>query len=1104
MESSGSTERLRDGGCNGESSQGPFTHTDMASSSGEDASFANASSTEPRSCRVGITGPPSSFRLSSSTSNTETSDSASFSPPSSPSLFAAISPPRPPRSPLRPTPPTRRASASLLKHEQIDLSPDCDEMPLSHSRSLGSFSGLLASQPASAKSSRSVRSQTPDKPLPITPDPSISAVSVNDDDRDRDREPENDQKELEDALSVNSEFVSLSVPASGSSLGPGSFLQPRPTVSKRVHALEELLSTERAYASDLALIRDVHIPLASGLPAPFLAAPPTPPPSGPSSRTQSTSSDAPSHVLDSASSICGSEPPMTREDIRIIFNNVADIAAFSDRFTEQIEEALGSILEGGSGEDRIGALFIEMIPTLEPLYLAYITKHASALEHLNNLPKTPALTNYLAQSRSLASSLTHAWDLPSLLIKPVQRLLKYALLLSAIIVETPDGHLDKANLKQAREKMEEVARGVNEGRRRREVVKEVLSGPPLGGSPPHKRHSDPKPKPKKKGLNVGVSASVSLGRMKSFSSGSKLQNAKEGSEANQEAELVEKLGEEVKRCEAFARQFAKEVTEWVRLAQVTLEDLSRWCKGFGRVIGVSQGDSEAFEAFIKVVTDELPSLGRELQDNVKSKILDELTRLVDSTLAPLRLLEAMNTLEPLHFGLLNLNVAKSRPPPQLLEASQSYVALRGQLAAELPQYIKLLDKGVGVCWEHFVFLQSRYWSQVRDRWMGLWDGLKVEGEMNAGAVETVRVWGSRFVDAETNILGLNIIRPPEKKLHALDVTRQKSKLRLKSSDDSWSETSSTVIVPSILTSLDPPYEPSSSPSTLSLQTPVSGKARSVRSVDVGKSRALERRPSNESLHSKKSGKSVKSTKSTKRNPSHGINSAELEIMEYAPRAPTTPPRQLPQKQTYTRTKSMPIPSPLPLQKTQSQGRMLDLDHAEITRMRVPHHAEISVALQGDVYDDDDRGRPSRKPSFKRRLTETLRPSSASSRHQRSPSLPIGMTPSPLPSPNTSTFQNGSSSRQCGRPSTGGLRIPAMYRCQVVHACEPPYDVSYRGLPFFHLRPGDVYDVLQEAGHPSIHRNLPLQVDDGEDCLLLVRDGADSVGWALASFLVPAD
>ncbi len=38
-------------------------------------------------------------------------------------------------------------------------------------------------------------------------------------------------------------------------------LQP---MTKRHHALQELLSSERAYASDLALICDVHIPLALG------------------------------------------------------------------------------------------------------------------------------------------------------------------------------------------------------------------------------------------------------------------------------------------------------------------------------------------------------------------------------------------------------------------------------------------------------------------------------------------------------------------------------------------------------------------------------------------------------------------------------------------------------------------------------------------------------------------------------------------------------------------------------------------------------------------------------------------------------------------------
>ena len=38
----------------------------------------------------------------------------------------------------------------------------------------------------------------------------------------------------------------------------------QPSMTKRQHALHELLSSERAYASDLALMRDIHIPLALG------------------------------------------------------------------------------------------------------------------------------------------------------------------------------------------------------------------------------------------------------------------------------------------------------------------------------------------------------------------------------------------------------------------------------------------------------------------------------------------------------------------------------------------------------------------------------------------------------------------------------------------------------------------------------------------------------------------------------------------------------------------------------------------------------------------------------------------------------------------------
>ena len=140
---------------------------------------------------------------------------------------------------------------------------------------------------------------------------------------------------------------------------------------------------------------------------------------------------------------------------------------------------------------------------MERPFKHYITRHPNALQHLQNLPQTAALQSYLKYTQAVASSLSHAWDLASLLIKPVQRLLKYPLLLNAIFETTPDAHGDKENLKAARVCMEEVAQRVNEGRRRAEVVKDVLNAKGV----------------KKPNASVGVAASVNLSKMKSLRHG---------------------------------------------------------------------------------------------------------------------------------------------------------------------------------------------------------------------------------------------------------------------------------------------------------------------------------------------------------------------------------------------------------------------------------------------------------------------------------------------------------------------------------------------------------------------------------------------------------
>jgi len=79
--------------------------------------------------------------------------------------------------------------------------------------------------------------------------------------------------------------------------------------------------------------------------------------------------------------------------------------------------------------------------------------------------------------------------------------------------------------------------------------------------------------------------------------------------------------------------------------------------------------------------------------------------------------------------------------------------------------------------------------------------------------------------------------------------------------------------------------------------------------------------------------------------------------------------------------------------------------------------------------------------------------------------------------------------------------PATFVVVAVHPFETR-DVIYREHPFFQLQIDEVYDVLDDAGHPSTCEGLPLHVDDMDDSLLLVRNIYGEIGWALASYVVP--
>ena len=963
--------------------------------------------------------------------------------------------------------------------------------------------------------------------------------------------------------------------------------------------------------------------------------------------------------------------PMSPEDAKIIFGNISELAVLADTVTQQLEKALGSFVEGGQGQDAVGSLFLDIVHDLEKPYKQYITRHPSAMQHLTSLPQTPALTAYLNYTQSVATSLSHAWDLSSLLIKPVQRLLKYPLLLSAIIEETPDVHPDKENLRNARIKFEEVARNVNEERRRAEVVKDVLMSKKGGKLNP----------------GVGVAAQVNLSKMKTLRHGGMraiaLAEAAEsngtspaipggggglvaGATGGAEAILVEQMHTELKRIDAFAQQFAKNVVDWSKMMSHVMVALRVWTINFGKVIGLTpeQGfGSEAFDAFLDLVEKQLMPLGVELEGTINERLLKDMAHLLTTMNKPLKLLASMNEQEPYHYHLLTMPVsAKNRPPPSLLAASTNYLALRGQLAAELPTYLRLLHRGFDGFVIRLAEIQTKFWGHVRERWGVLWEMLRVEGELNAGWEETVGVWMTRWRDVDEVMKSIGILKPgrveaqvnkrrsgdkdhgvtpaalyqqqyqqqqqqQQQQQHQQQQHYHPSPSRASSITSRSSKAAAVQALMSTLesTNASPRRDPRrrSSPSVRtrgesdahsfaenlsrigSVAGSVGGGTSFASSVREGLKRGSSQDRVSQQLQRDIGGAGRYSLDFEDDYVEVGMGSSSPPPYEsrgggrhgMLQRMKSMPFHHSHHSQTASQTHIHPnsIPSPPSLTTKSSlnsdKSSLLTISTSTSTTTttatftgstttiglaRASRESERQFELEGkgsdatyrpaveDIYDDysqylamrdqemmrekgvelergkdRERGRratttsttpPTTLPKSAARASSSTTPMSNLKRKSRErpthtrkrsgsvkslTSFFTGSSSQPHSS-NSSIVQSTSSSDPPPLPTfrDSWCTKPAKYICQVIHPCTPPSAISYYSFPFFTLREGDLLEVLQEAGHPSIHPKLPLWVDDGEDCLLLCREregiegiggegkGGGNVGWALASFLEP--
>ncbi|XP_063400235.1 dynamin-binding protein-like [Mytilus trossulus] len=154
-------------------------------------------------------------------------------------------------------------------------------------------------------------------------------------------------------------------------------------------------------------------------------------------------------------------------DVEAVFGNIEDVADVSQRLLTLLEDAVN----GKDFEDQLlGSCFIKLSEDMKNAYAPYCRNHDEVISILEKYRDEPSIKQYFTGKLNELREQIVVFDLEALLIKPVQRILKYPLLLNELIKSTEDSHEDKLEVLNGINAMTDVAAAINEYKRRKDLV----------------------------------------------------------------------------------------------------------------------------------------------------------------------------------------------------------------------------------------------------------------------------------------------------------------------------------------------------------------------------------------------------------------------------------------------------------------------------------------------------------------------------------------------------------------------------------------------------------------------------------------------------------
>uniref|UniRef100_A0A8C0BUY1 Rho guanine nucleotide exchange factor 38 n=1 Tax=Buteo japonicus TaxID=224669 RepID=A0A8C0BUY1_9AVES len=154
-------------------------------------------------------------------------------------------------------------------------------------------------------------------------------------------------------------------------------------------------------------------------------------------------------------------------DVDGLFSNIELVHQVSAKLLSLLEEATTDV---EPPMQIIGEVFLQIKGPLEDTYKIYCYRHDDAHTMLESYEKDEELKQHLRHCVQSLKGKPNLMDMGSLMIKPVQRVMKYPLLLCELLNSTPASHPDHKALQDALFAMKNINVNINELKRRKDLV----------------------------------------------------------------------------------------------------------------------------------------------------------------------------------------------------------------------------------------------------------------------------------------------------------------------------------------------------------------------------------------------------------------------------------------------------------------------------------------------------------------------------------------------------------------------------------------------------------------------------------------------------------